>query len=142
MIHATQAAKKAHERLMYVVPDRALSDSANYAAHLTSSFIDNSSWSVTVAVALQGTIWDGGKNLSARDKAESAASSAEISRKEAVNTIKTTLAQNFAAMDFALAPIEYQSANIEMLNSQLELEKTRYEYEAANHQDSLEKQHD
>ena len=140
MINATQAAKKATDRSMYVVPDIALSVSANYTAPLTSSFIDNSSWSVTVAVALQGTIWDGGKNLSARDKAESAASSAEISRKEAVNTIKTTLAQNFAAMDLALAQIDYQSANIEMLDSQLELEKTRYEYGAASRQDVLEKQ--
>lgn len=140
MINATQAAKKAADRSMYVVPDIALSVSANYTAPLTSSFIDNSSWSVTVAVALQGTIWDGGKNLSARDKAESAASSAEISRKEAVNTIKTTLAQNFAAMDLALAQIDYQSANIEMLDSQLELEKTRYEYGAASRQDVLEKQ--
>lgn len=140
MINATQAAKKAADRSMYVVPDIALSVSANYTAPLTSSFIDNSSWSVTVAVALQGTIWDGGKNMSARDKAESAASSAEISRKEAVNTIKTTLAQNFAAMDLALAQIDYQSANIEMLDSQLELEKTRYEYGAASRQDVLEKQ--
>lgn len=140
MINATQAAKKAADRSMYVVPDIALSVSANYTAPLTSSFIDNSSWSVTVAVALQGTIWDGGKNLSAQDKAESAASSAEISRKEAVNTIKTTLAQNFAAMDLALAQIDYQSANIEMLDSQLELEKTRYEYGAASRQDVLEKQ--
>ncbi len=140
MINATQAAKKAADRSMYVVPDIALSVSANYTAPLTSSFIDNSSWSVTVAVALQGTIWDGGKNLSARDKAESAASSAEISRKEAVNTIKTTLAQNFAAMDLALAQIDYQSANIEMLDSQLELEKTRYEYGAASRRDVLEKQ--
>lgn len=140
MINATQAAKKAADRSMYVVPDIALSVSANYTAPLTSSFIDNSSWSVTVAVALLGTIWDGGKNLSARDKAESAASSAEISRKEAVNTIKTTLAQNFAAMDLALAQIDYQSANIEMLDSQLELEKTRYEYGAASRQDVLEKQ--
>ena len=140
MINATQAAKKAADRSMYVVPDIALSVSANYTAPLTSSFIDNSSWSVTVAVALQGTIWDGGKNLSARDKAESAASSAEISRKEAVNTIKTTLARNFAAMDLALAQIDYQSANIEMLDSQLELEKTRYEYGAASRQDVLEKQ--
>ena len=140
MINATQAAKKAADRSMYVVPDIALSVSANYTAPLTSSFIDNSSWSVTVAVALQGTIWDGGKNLSARDKAESAASSAEISRKEAVNTIKATLAQNFAAMDLALAQIDYQSANIEMLDSQLELEKTRYEYGAASRQDVLEKQ--
>ncbi len=140
MINATQAAKKAADRSMYVVPDIAMSVSANYTAPLTSSFIDNSSWSVTVAVALQGTIWDGGKNLSARDKAESGASSAEISRKEAVNTIKTTLAQNFAAMDLALAQIDYQSANIEMLDSQLELEKTRYEYGAASRQDVLEKQ--
>ena len=140
MINATQAAKKAADRSMYVVPDIALSVSANYTAPLTSSFIDSSSWSVTVAVALQGTIWDGGKNLSARDKAESAASSAEISRKEAVNTIKTTLTQNFAAMDLALAQIDYQSANIEMLDSQLELEKTRYEYGAASRQDVLEKQ--
>lgn len=140
MINATQAAKKAADRSMYVVPDIALSVSANYTAPLTSSFIDNSSWSVTVAVALQGTIWDGGKNMSARDKAESAVSSAEISRKEAVNTIKTTLTQNFAAMDLALAQIDYQSANIEMLDSQLELEKTRYEYGAASRQDVLEKQ--
>ena len=67
---------------MYVVPDIALSVSADYSAPMTRDFVEHSAWGVTVAVALQGTIWDGGQRLNDRDRAESATRSAQIARQQ------------------------------------------------------------
>ena len=132
MINAAQAASKAADRSMYWYPDIALSVSANYTAPMTSKWADNSSWGVTVAVGLQGTLWDGGKKLNDQDRAESAAASAQISRSEAVNTIKTTLNENLNTIDLALANIDYQKANIELLTSELELEEKKLELGASS----------
>ena len=122
MINAAQAASKAADRSMYWYPDIALSVSANYTAPMTSKWADNSSWGVTVAVGLQGTLWDGGKKLNDQDRAESAAASAQISRNEAVSTIKTTLTEN-----------------IELLTSELELEEKKLELGASSRSDVLNK---
>lgn len=139
MINAAQAASKAADRSMYWYPDIALSVSANYSAPMTSKWADNSSWGVTVAVGLQGTLWDGGKKLNDQDRAESAAVSAQISRSEAVNTLKTTLNENLNTIDLALANIDYQKANIELLTSELELEEKKLELGASSRSDVLNK---
>lgn len=139
MAAAAGYAQNAAKGSMYVVPDIALSVSADYTAPLTDRFADESAWGVTVAVALQGTIWDGGQRSNDRQRAESAVSSAQITRTEAVNTIKTTLNENLGNIDIALANIEYQKANIELLQSELELEQSRFDLGAASRQDILEK---
>ena len=139
MINAAQAASKAADRSMYWYPDIALSVSANYTAPMTSKWADNSSWGVTVAVGLQGTLWDGGKKLNDQDRAESAAASAQISRNEAVSTIKTALTENLNTIDLALANIDYQKANIELLTSELELEEKKLELGASSRSDVLNK---
>lgn len=139
MAAAAGYAQNAAKGFMYVVPDIALSVSADYTAPLTDRFADESAWGVTVAVALQGTIWDGGQRSNDRQRAESAVSSAQITRTEAVNTIKTTLNENLGNIDIALANIEYQKANIELLQSELELEQSRFDLGASSRQDILEK---
>lgn len=139
MVSATQYAQKAADRSMYVVPDIALSVSADYSAPMTRDFVEHSAWGVTVAVALQGTIWDGGQRLNDRDRAESATRSAQIARQQAVDTIHTTLAQNFASIDLALARIDYQDANIAMLEDQLAVEETKLEYGTGSRQDVIQK---
>lgn len=139
MAAAAGYAQNAAKGSMYVVPDIALSVSADYTAPLTDRFADESAWGVTVAVALQGTIWDGGQRSNDRQRAESAVSSAQITRTEAVNTIKTTLNENLGNIDIALANIEYQKANIELLKSELELEQSRFDLGASSRQDILEK---
>lgn len=139
MVSATQYAQKAADRSMYVVPDIALSVSADYSAPMTRDFVEHSAWGVTVAVALQGTIWDGGQRLNDRDRAESATRSAQIARQQAVETIRTTLAQNFASIDLALAQIDYQDADIAMLEDQLAVEETKLEYGTGSRQDVIEK---
>ena len=139
MVSATQYAQKAADRSMYVVPDIALSVSADYSAPMTRDFVEHSAWGVTVAVALQGTIWDGGQRLNDRDRAESATRSAQIARQQAVDTIRTTLAQNFASIDLALAQIDYQDADIAMLEDQLAVEETKLEYGTGSRQDVIEK---
>lgn len=139
MTAAAGYAQNAAKGSMYVVPDIALSVSADYTAPLTDRFADESAWGVTVAVALQGTIWDGGQRSNDRQRAESAVSSAQITRTEAVNTIKTTLNENLGNIDIALANIEYQKANIELLQSELELEQSRFDLGASSRQDILEK---
>ena len=139
MAAAAGYAQNAAKGSMYVVPDIALSVSADYTAPLTDRFADESAWGVTVAVALQGTIWDGGQRSNDRQRAESAVSSAQITRTEAVNTIKTTLNENLGNIDIALANIEYQKANIELLKSELKLEQSRFDLGASSRQDILEK---
>lgn len=139
MVSATQYAQKAADRSMYVVPDIALSVSADYSAPMTRDFVEQSAWGVTVAVALQGTIWDGGQRLNDRDRAESATRSAQIARQQAVDTIRTTLAQNFASIDLALARIDYQDADIAMLEDQLAVEETKLEYGTGSRQDVIQK---
>ena len=139
MVSATQYAQKAADRSMYVVPDIALSVSADYSAPMTRDFVEQSAWGVTVAVALQGTIWDGGQRLNDRDRAESATRSAQIARQQAVETIRTTLAQNFASIDLALAQIDYQDADIAMLEDQLAVEETKLEYGTGSRQDVIQK---
>ena len=139
MVSATQYAQKAADRSMYVVPDIALSVSADYSAPMTRDFVEQSAWGVTVAVALQGTIWDGGQRLNDRDRAESATRSAQIARQQAVDTIRTTLAQNFASIDLALAQIDYQDADIAMLEDQLAVEEMKLEYGTGSRQDVIEK---
>ena len=139
MVSATQYAQKAADRSMYVVPDIALSVSADYSAPMTRDFVEQSAWGVTVAVALQGTIWDGGQRLNDRDRAESATRSAQIARQQAVDTIRTTLAQNFASIDLALAQIDYQDADIAMLEDQLAVEETKLEYGTGSRQDVIQK---
>ena len=139
MVSATQYAQKAADRSMYVVPDIALSVSADYSAPMTRDFVEHSAWGVTVAVALQGTIWDGGQRLNDRDRAESATRSAQIARQQAVDTIRTTLAQNFASTDLALAQIDYQDADIAMLEDQLAVEETKLEYGTGSRQDVIQK---
>ena len=139
MVSATQYAQKAADRSMYVVPDIALSVSADYSAPMTRDFVEQSAWGVTVAVALQGTIWDGGQRLNDRDRAESATRSAQIARQQAVDTIHTTLAQNFASIDLALARIDYQDADIAMLEDQLAVEETKLEYGTGSRQDVIQK---
>lgn len=139
MVSATQYAQKAADRSMYVVPDIALSVSADYSAPMTRDFVEQSAWGVTVAVALQGTIWDGGQRLNDRDRAESATRSAQIARQQAVETIRTTLAQNFASIDLALARIDYQDADIAMLEDQLAVEEMKLEYGTGSRQDVIQK---
>lgn len=139
IVSATQYAQKAADRSMYVVPDIALSVSADYSAPMTRDFVEQSAWGVTVAVALQGTIWDGGQRLNDRDRAESATRSAQIARQQAVDTIRTTLAQNFASIDLALARIDYQDADIAMLEDQLAVEETKLEYGTGSRQDVIQK---
>lgn len=139
MVSATQYAQKAADRSMYVVPDIALSVSADYSAPMTRDLVEHSAWGVTVAVALQGTIWDGGQRLNDRDRAESATRSAQIARQQAVDTIRTTLAQNFASIDLALAQIDYQDADIAMLEDQLAVEETKLEYGTGSRQDVIQK---
>ena len=139
MANAASYGLDAAKGSMYAVPDIALSVGANYSAPLNSSFVDGSSWGVTVAVALQGNIWDGGKKLNDQERAESATNSARIAREEAAGTIRTTLAQNFADMDVALAGIEYQDASIALLESELGLEEARLELGASSRSTVLEK---
>lgn len=139
MANAASYGLDAAKGSMYAVPDIALSVGANYSAPLNSSFVDGSSWGVTVAVALQGNIWDGGKKLNDQERAESATNSARIAREEAAGTIRTTLAQNFADMDVSLAGIEYQDASIALLESELVLEEARLELGASSRSTVLEK---
>ena len=140
--HAVNAAsygQKAADRSMYVVPDIALSVSANYTAPINSSWIDNQGWGVTVAVAMQGDIWDGGKKLNDQARAESAVASAQASKDAALGTIRQNLDTALSNMNVALANLAYQDANISLLESQLEVEETKAGLGAGSERDVLTK---
>lgn len=139
MLSATESAKTAADRSMYWFPDIALSVSANYTAPMNSNWVSQSGWGVTVAVGIQGSIWDGGKKLNDQDRAESAVASAQIARTEAVNTIKSTLNDNFTSIDLALANISYQDANIALLEEELSNEELKLELGAGSTSDVLQK---
>lgn len=139
MLSATESAKSAADRSMYWFPDIALSVSANYTAPMNSNWVAQSGWGVTVAVGIQGSIWDGGKKLNDQDRAESAVASAQIARTEAVNTIKSTLNDNFTSIDLALANISYQDANIALLEEELANEELKLELGAGSTSDVLQK---
>ena len=139
MLSATESAKSAADRSMYWFPDIALSVSANYTAPMNSNWVSQSGWGVTVAVGIQGSIWDGGKKLNDQDRAESAVASAQIARTEAVNTIKSTLNDNFTSIDLALANISYQDANIALLEEELSNEELKLELGAGSRSDVLQK---
>lgn len=139
MLSATESAKSAADRSMYWFPDIALSVSANYTAPMNSNWVAQSGWGVTVAVGIQGSIWDGGKKLNDQDRAESAVASAQIARTEAVNTIKSTLTENFTSIDLALANISYQDANIALLEEELANEELKLELGAGSTSDVLQK---
>ena len=139
MLSATESAKTAADRSMYWFPDIALSVSANYTAPMNSNWVAQSGWGVTVAVGIQGSIWDGGKKLNDQDRAESAVASAQIARTEAVNTIKSTLTENFTSIDLALANISYQDANIALLEEELANEELKLELGAGSTSDVLQK---
>lgn len=139
MLSATESAKSAADRSMYWFPDIALSVSANYTAPMNSNWVSQSGWGVTVAVGIQGSIWDGGKKLNDQDRAESAVASAQIARTEAVNTIKSTLTENFTSIDLALANISYQDANIALLEEELANEELKLELGAGSTSDVLQK---
>lgn len=139
MLSATESAKTAADRSMYWFPDIALSVSANYTAPMNSNWVAQSGWGVTVAVGIQGSIWDGGKKLNDQDRAESAVASAQIARTEAVNTIKSTLNDNFTSIDLALANISYQDANIALLEEELSNEELKLELGAGSRSDVLQK---
>lgn len=139
MLSATESAKSAADRSMYWFPDIALSVSANYTAPMNSNWVSQSGWGVTVAVGIQGSIWDGGKKLNDQDRAESAVASAQIARTEAVNTIKSTLNDNFTSIDLALANISYQDANIALLEEELANEELKLELGAGSRSDVLQK---
>lgn len=139
MLSATESAKSAADRSMYWFPDIALSVSANYTAPMNSNWVSQSGWGVTVAVGIQGSIWDGGKKLNDQDRAESAVASAQIARTEAVNTIKSTLNDNFTSIDLALANISYQDANIALLEEELANEELKLELGAGSTSDVLQK---
>lgn len=140
--HAVNAAsygQKAADRSMYVVPDIALSVSANYTAPINSSWVDNQGWGVTVAVAMQGDIWDGGKKLNDQARAESAVATAQASKDAALGTIRQNLDTALSNMNVAIANLAYQDANISLLESQLEVEETKAGLGAGSERDVLTK---
>ena len=60
-----------------------------------------------VTVAFKTTVWDGGKALNNIKRSESNVANAIISRDEAINTIITTLSEQFANQDMTIAKISY-----------------------------------
>lgn len=141
MRNAVEAAKKATDRSMYWYPDIALNVTAGYGGYTIPFVEDNwkekSDWSVTVSIAMQGTIWDGGKKANDQKRAASAIASAEISRTGAENQIRSTLQAQFNAMDTAIANISYFESRNELLAKRLELEKAKVELGASGEADVL-----
>ena len=83
------------------------------------------------------TVWDGGKALNNIKRSESNVANAVISRDEAINTIITTLSEQFANQDMAIAKISYLDLKEETLVSKVEQKILRQSYGNASEADVL-----
>ena len=81
-------------------------------------------YSLTISIGLQSMLWDGGSSLRALRRAISTQESADTESKAALDTIRQTIAEKFAALKLALATAEWQTAQIDMLNEALKIKQT------------------
>lgn len=102
----------------YWKPDVALRITAGYAGtrmpFIETDWYRKDDWSMAVAIAVSGNIWDGGKKLNQQKRALSNARAQSATSDETRNTIKTTLRTELSNLDVSLANIAYYEALLEL----------------------------
>lgn len=141
MQSAMEYSEKVSKASVYWKPDFALQVSASYGGSrlplVETDWYRQDDYSGMVTVAFKTTIWDGGKALNNIKRSESNVANAVISRDEAINTIITTLSEQFANQDMAIAKISYLDLKEETLVSKVEQKILLQSYGNASEADVL-----
>lgn len=126
---------------VYWKPDFALQITASYGGSrlplVETDWYRQNDYNGMITVAFKTTLWDGGKALNDIKRSESNTQSAIISRDEAVNTIITTLTEQFSTQDMAIAKIKYLDLKEETLINKVEQKAILQSYGNASEQDLL-----
>lgn len=141
MQSAMEYSEKVSKASVYWKPDFALQVSASYGGSrlplVETDWYRQDDYSGMVTVAFKTTIWDGGKALNNIKRSESNVANAVISRDEAINTIITTLSEQFANQDMAIAKISYLDLKEETVVSKVEQKILLQSYGNASEADVL-----
>lgn len=141
MQSAMEYSEKVSKASVYWKPDFALQVSASYGGSrlplVETDWYRQDDYNGMVTVAFKTTIWDGGKALNDIKRSESNVANAVISRDEAINTIITTLSEQFANQDMAIAKISYLDLKEETLISKVEQKILLQSYGNASEADVL-----
>lgn len=141
MQKAMEYSQKVSEASVYWKPDFALQVTASYGGSrlplVETDWYRQNDYNGMITVAFKTTLWDGGKALNDIKRSESNTQSAIISRDEAVNTIITTLTEQFSTQDMAIAKINYLDLKEETLISKVEQKELLQSYGNASEQDLL-----
>lgn len=141
MQSAMEYSEKVSKASVYWKPDFALQVSASYGGSrlplVETDWYRQDDYSGMVTIAFKTTIWDGGKALNNIKRSESNVANAVISRDEAINTIITTLSEQFANQDMAIAKISYLDLKEETLVSKVEQKILLQSYGNASEADVL-----
>ncbi|MDD7255003.1 TolC family protein [Bullifex porci] len=141
MQSAMEYSEKVSKASVYWKPDFALQVSASYGGSrlplVETDWYRQDDYNGMVTVAFKTTVWDGGKALNNIKRSESNVANAVISRDEAINTIITTLSEQFANQDMAIAKISYLDLKEETLVSKVEQKILLQSYGNASEADVL-----
>ena len=141
MQSAMEYSEKVSKASVYWKPDFALQVSASYGGSrlplVETDWYRQDDYNGMVTVAFKTTVWDGGKALNNIKRSESNVANAIISRDEAINTIITTLSEQFANQDMAIAKISYLDLKEETLVSKVEQKILLQSYGNASEADVL-----
>ena len=141
MQKAMEYSQKVSEASVYWKPDFALQVTASYGGSrlplVETDWYRQNDYNGMITVAFKTTLWDGGKALNNIKRSESNTQSAIISRDEAINTIITTLTEQFSTQDMAIAKINYLDLKEETLISKVEQKELLQSYGNASEQDLL-----
>ena len=141
MQSAMEYSEKVSKASVYWKPDFALQVSASYGGSrlplVETDWYRQDDYNGMVTVAFKTTVWDGGKALNNIKRSESNVANAIISRDEAINTIITTLSEQFANQDMAIAKISYLDLKEETLVAKVEQKILLQSYGNASEADVL-----
>ena len=141
MQSAMEYSEKVSKASVYWKPDFALQVSASYGGSrlplVETDWYRQDDYNGMVTVAFKTTVWDGGKALNNIKRSESNVANAVISRDEAINTIITTLSEQFANQDMAIAKISYLDLKEETLVAKVEQKILLQSYGNASEADVL-----
>ena len=141
MQSAMEYSEKVSKASVYWKPDFALQVSPSYGGSrlplVETDWYRQDDYNGMVTVAFKTTVWDGGKALNNIKRSESNVANAVISRDEAINTIITTLSEQFANQDMAIAKISYLDLKEETLVSKVEQKILLQSYGNASEADVL-----
>ncbi len=124
---------------MYGKPDIALQVAASYGGTIKDSSWDDQ-WGVNVTLALSTTLWDGGKKLNDKNRAESETAVSSIEKDRAIRAIEENVSVSYAEAMLSKEKLEYLELSLDSDNRKLEREKTAFALGSSSKSDVLEKE--